>query len=173
MKCTKRKYCGLYRGTVFDNADPLRMGRIQVIVPDVSNTIPTSWAMPCVSVAGQQMGIFVLPPKGAGVWVQFEQGDPDFPVWIGGFWGSAAELPPEAYKGSSSIVLQTAGGNSIVISDQDGKGRVELKCKSGASITLDDKKIFLVNDPVNEKKATVTLEGTAVSINNDGLKVLN
>src|SRR5262249_19156249 len=84
-----KKFYGLYRATVVTNADPQQIGRIQVIVPDVSNVIPTSWAMPCVPIAGKQEGTFMIPQVGAGVWVQFEQGDPDFPVWVGGFWGLA------------------------------------------------------------------------------------
>ena len=70
--------------------------------------------MPCVPFAGQQSGVFVLPQIGAGVWVEFEQGDPDYPIWVGGFWGSAAEVPALALAGlpvSPSIVLQTGNQN--------------------------------------------------------------
>ena len=72
--------------------------------------------MPCVPIAGKQMGVFVVPQIGAGVWVEFEQGDPDYPIWIGGFWGigrggagaGAGAAPPA----SPSIVLQTALQNT-------------------------------------------------------------
>ena len=74
------KYYGKYRGTVVNNVDPMQIGRIQAIVPDVSNIVPTSWAMPCVPVAGLQMGEFTVPPIGAGVWMEFEQGNPDYPI---------------------------------------------------------------------------------------------
>src|SRR5258707_12387304 len=102
------KYYGKYRGTVLNNVDPMQMGRIQVMVPDVSNVIPSSWAMPCVPIAGKQMGAYVVPQVGAGVWVEFEQGNPDYPIWVGGFWGSAAEGPALALAGipaSPKIVL--------------------------------------------------------------------
>jgi uncharacterized protein involved in type VI secretion and phage assembly len=165
-----KKYYGLYRATVFNNIDPLQMGRLQLTVPDVSNTLPTTWALPCVPVAGKQMGIFVLPLLGAGVWVQFEQGDPDFPVWSGGFWGSSADLPSAAKAGlptSPSIVLQTAGQNSIVISDLPGTGGIEIKCRTGAKITISDIGITLDNG----KGATVELTGPSVAINQAALKV--
>src|SRR6185312_3412049 len=87
------KFFGKYRGTVIQNVDPEQRGRIQVMVPDVSGLIPSSWAMPCVPIAGKQSGVYVAPQIGAGVWIEFEQGDPDYPVWVGGFWGSAAEVP--------------------------------------------------------------------------------
>jgi hypothetical protein len=114
------KYYGKYRGTVFNNIDPEQRGRIQAIVPDVSGLIPTSWAMPCVPIAGKQSGVYVLPRIGSGVWIEFEQGDSDYPIWTGGFWGLVAEVPALALAGnpaSPSIVMQTSVLNSIVISD--------------------------------------------------------
>ena len=90
---TSGKFYGKYRGTVFNNVDPLQLGRIQVMVPDVFGLTPSSWAMPCVPIAGKQEGTFFVPQIGAGVWVEFEQGEPDYPIWVGGFWGLAAEVP--------------------------------------------------------------------------------
>src|SRR5208337_3789347 len=81
------KHYGKYRGTVINNVDPEQRGRIQAIVPTVSGLLPTSWALPCVPVAGQQSGIFIVPQIGASVWIEFEQGNPDLPIWTGGFWG--------------------------------------------------------------------------------------
>ena len=85
---------GKYRGAVLNNLDPLQLGRIQATVPDVSGLAPTSWAMPCVPVAGKQMGTFVLPQIGSGVWI-FEQGNPEHPIWTGCFWG-VGEVPAHA-----------------------------------------------------------------------------
>ena len=90
---TGRKYYGKYRGVVLDNADPMLMGRILAMAPDVSSLMPTTWCMPCVPGAGLQAGLLVVPSIGAGVWLEFEQGDPDYPIWTGCYWGSAAELP--------------------------------------------------------------------------------
>ena len=90
------KFYGKYRGTVVNNLDPMQLGRIQVMVPDVLGMSVSSWAMPCVPIAGKQQGIFVLPQIGAGVWVEFEQGEPDYPIWVGGFWGVFAEVPSAA-----------------------------------------------------------------------------
>ena len=71
------KFYGVYRGTVVNNVDPLQIGRIQATVPDVSGLTPTTWATPCIPVAGKQMGTFFVPQIGSGVWLQFEAGDPD------------------------------------------------------------------------------------------------
>jgi uncharacterized protein involved in type VI secretion and phage assembly len=70
------KYYGIYRGTVVNNIDPMQLGRIMVTVTDVGGLTPSTWAMPCVPLAGKQMGTFMVPQIGAGVWIQFEAGDP-------------------------------------------------------------------------------------------------
>ncbi len=104
------RFYGKYRGTVVQNVDPEQRGRIQALVPDVSGLLPSNWAMPCVPFAGKQSGVYVVPQIGAGVWIEFEQGDPDYPIWVGCFWGSASlpirtgRLPanPERWSRSSS-----------------------------------------------------------------------
>lgn len=167
-----KKFYGLYRATVINNIDPMQIGRIQVIVPDVSNIIPSSWAMPCVPIAGKQMGTFVMPQIGAGVWVQFEQGDPDYPVWTGGFWGVAAEVPALALAGvpgDPNIVLQSTLQNAIVISDLPGPtGGIMLKSTTGATIIVNDTGIYIQNG----KGASLVMVGPTVTINNGALVVV-
>ena len=84
---------GKYRGTVVNNVDPEQIGRIQAIVPGVEGLLPSSWAMPCLPWGGINTGVFTVPPMGAGVWIEFEHGDPNYPIWTGCFWGLAAERP--------------------------------------------------------------------------------
>ncbi len=168
----EKKYYGKYRGTVVNNIDPLQTGRIQAIVPDVSNLIMTSWAMPCVPLAGIQMGTYVVPQVGAGVWIEFEQGDPDYPIWVGGYWGTAAEVPALALAGipaQPNIVLQTTGQNSMVISDLPGPtGGIMIKSTTGASIIVNDTGIYIQNG----KGASIVMTGPSVTINNGALSVI-
>ncbi|OOG44524.1 baseplate assembly protein [Rhodanobacter sp. C06] len=163
------KYYGKFRGTVIQNVDPEQIGRIQVMVPDVSGLLPSSWAMPCVPFAGKQSGVYVVPQVGAGVWVEFEQGDPDYPIWSGGFWGSAAEVPALALAGnpvSPSLVLQSGLQNGITISDVPGPtGGILIKSATGAMILVNDVGITISNG----KGATVVLAGPTVTINNGAL----
>jgi uncharacterized protein involved in type VI secretion and phage assembly len=166
------KYYGKYRGTVVQNVDPEQRGRIQALVPDVSNVVPTSWATACVPVAGKSMGTYVVPQIGAGVWIEYEQGDPDYPIWTGGFWGVAAEVPPLALAGnpaSPSIVLQTGLQNTISLSDVPGpSGGILLKSATGAMIVVNDLGITISNG----KGATIVLNGPSVTVNNGALTVL-
>jgi len=83
----------IYRGTVVDNNDPQGLGRLRVQVPAVLGPVNDNWAVPCVPYAGPNVGFFALPPVGAEVWIQFERGDRTLPVWTGGHWTKAEDLP--------------------------------------------------------------------------------
>ncbi|GLH74140.1 baseplate assembly protein [Geothrix limicola] len=167
-----QKYFGKYRGTVLQNIDPMQIGRIQVVVPDVSGLLPSSWAMPCFPITGKQMGAYWVPQIGSGVWVEFEQGNPDYPIWVGGFYGIAAEVPALALAGnpaSPSIVLQTSLQNCLVISDLPGPtGGIMLKSTTGATLIVNDTGIYIQNG----KGASLTLVGPTTDINTSALTVI-
>jgi uncharacterized protein involved in type VI secretion and phage assembly len=167
-----QRYLGKYRGTVLNNVDPMQIGRIQVIVPDVSSVLPTSWAMPCVPVAGINTGMFAVPPIGAGVWVEFEHGDPDYPIWTGCYWGLAAEVPVLAHTvapGVSGITLQTTLKNGIVISDMPGPtGGILIQTTTGAMISVSDVGIVISNG----KGAIINMTGPTVDLNLGALTVV-
>lgn len=163
------KYYGKYRGIVVNNLDPEQLGRIQANVAAVS-TAPLGWAVPCVPIAGNQNGIFVVPQNGANVWIEFEQGDLNLPVWTGGFW-NAGEVPALALAGnpvSPSIVLQTALQSTIVISDVAGPtGGIMLKASSGAVVVINDAGISIANG----KGATINMYGPTIDFNAGKLTV--
>lgn len=165
-------FLGKYRGVVLNNVDPMMMGRLLIQVPDVAGLAPTSWAMPCVPVAGIQNGMLGLPIIGSGVWVEFEQGDPDKPIWVGCFWGSAAEVPAIARiipPGVPGLAYQTPLQNGIVISDVPGPtGGILIKTMTGASISVSDTGIIIQNG----KGASIALTGPSVVVNAGALTVI-
>ena len=87
------KFFGKYRGTVINNIDPMQIGRILAQVPNVQGLIPTTWALPSVPCSLPKKVGSALPKVGAAVWIEFEQGDPDRPIWTGCWFGNAAETP--------------------------------------------------------------------------------
>lgn len=164
-------YYGKYRGVVLNNIDPMQMGRLMVQVPDVTGLAPGSWAMPCVPIAGLQNGMVALPVIGSGVWIEFEQGNPDHPIWTGCFWGSAAEIPalaltvPPAIPG---ITFQTPLQNGITINDVPGPtGGIMLKSATGATIIVNDTGIYIQNG----KGASIVMTGPTITINNGALVI--
>lgn len=164
------RYYGKYRGTVVNHIDPLQQGRIQVTVPDVTLP-PSSWAMPCFPLAGIQAGVFTVPLPGTGVWVEFEQGDADHPIWTGCWYGSKAEIPAlvaAAPPPTPPIVLQTPGQATVMISDAPGPaGGILLKTLTGAMISINDTGIIISNG----KGASITLVGPTVAVNQTALTV--
>ena len=165
-------FFGKYRGSVVDNVDPEQIGRLVALVPDVLGELPSSWAMPCLPAAGVNMGMFTVPPIGAGVWIEFEKGDPDYPIWVGGYWGSAAETPALAKAvppGLAGITLQTTQTNGIVISDTPGPtGGILIQTTGGAMISVSEIGITISNG----KGAVISLLGPTTDINAGALTVI-
>ena len=165
-------YYGKYRGTVVSNIDPLMTGRLMVRVGEVGSAPITSWALPCVPVAGPGMGLFTVPPIGAGVWIEFERGDPDYPIWVGGYWGSAAEVPALARlvpPGLAGITLQTTLQNGIVISDTPGPtGGILIQTATGAMISVSDVGITISNG----KGAVLSMIGPTTDFHGGALTVI-
>jgi hypothetical protein len=105
-----RQFFGKYRGKVTNNVDPQNLGRIQVEAPAVLGFGRHSWAMPCTPYAGMQVGFYAIPPVGANVWVEFEGGDPDYPIWSGCFWGTG-ETPALPGEGPQVQRFKSQGIN--------------------------------------------------------------
>ncbi len=163
-------FYGKYRGVVTDIDDPLMIGRIKANVPDVMGDDESGWAMPCAPFGGSGMGFFALPTVGAGVWIEFEHGDPDYPIWSGCWWGSMAEMPPALLVPPpyNKVLIQTNGGNSILLDDTPGIGGITLQTSGGQKITMTSLGIT-IDDGMG---GTIQLTGPQVSINDGALEVI-
>jgi uncharacterized protein involved in type VI secretion and phage assembly len=161
-------FWGKYRGVVSDNADPLRIGRVRAKVPDVYGDDESGWAMPAAPFGGAGSGTFAIPPTGAGVWLEFEHGDPDYPVWSGCWWGSAADMPPKLLLSpTDQVMVVTPGGNTLTLSDVPGVGGVTLETADGAKISMTSVGIEIANG----QGASIKLTGPMVSVNSGALDV--
>jgi uncharacterized protein involved in type VI secretion and phage assembly len=170
MANQQAQYFGKYRGTVVNPVDPMRQGRIQVTVP---NILPMStWALPCLPFAGIQQGMYVTPFVGAGVWIEFEGGNPDQPIWVGGYWGNPGEIPALAQAtppGLQAFCINTVGQNTLLLSDMPGPtGGFLIKTTTGAFISVSDLGIIINNG----KGAQISMMGPAVDINFSALTVI-
>ena len=156
------QFFGKYRGTVSNNIDPDQSGRMQVSVPAVLGDGTLSWAMPSVPYAGMQNCFYAIPPINANVWVEFEGGNPDFPIWSGCFWGKG-EVPSTATSSPTTIphiAMQTTGSTTFLLSDNPTEG-ITLKLISGASIVINATGIKIDNG----MGASIELVGPSVKIN--------
>jgi uncharacterized protein involved in type VI secretion and phage assembly len=162
-------FYGKYRGVVTDNKDPLMTGRVKARVPDVMGDRETGWAMPCAPFGGSGVGFFALPTVGAGVWIEFEHGDPDYPVWSGCWFGSAAEMPPillaPPYK---KTLIKTEGGHSVLLDDTPGIGGITLETSGGQKVVMNATGVEITNG----QGASIKLAGPQVSINGGALEVI-
>lgn len=153
MQAVSGRFYGKYRGVVTDNKDPSSLGRIQVSVPAVPG-MKQSWASPCVPYAGDQVGFYAIPPIDAKVWVEFEGGDPTYPIWSGCFW-YAKEVPKEIKinsKDPSQVKVFKTRVATLWIDDTDKKGQVVLQFKD-SSITSNPLTIKLV---LNQNALTIS-----------------
>lgn len=165
------RFFGKYRGSVTNNIDPEQLGRVQISCPAVLGSGSLSWAMPCVPLSGNGHGIFCVPTIGAFVWVEFEGGNPNHPIYSGGFWGGSGEVPSLALQGlptTPSIVLQTGGGNIVAISDVPGNGGILLQAAGGALIQINETGITISNG----QGAEITLTGPQVDVNGGALTII-
>ncbi len=135
----QRRY-GKYRGVVVDNEDPQRLGRLRLRVPTLLGNDSTNWALPSLPFGGlPRQGMFFIPEKDSSVWVEFEEGDINKPVWTGMFWDKTEDLPDDAEKPQpKSRVLQTPSGHKLQFDDEDGARRLRLTHATDAELVIED-----------------------------------
>ena len=160
-------FFGKYRGVVTSIEDPLKIGRIRAHVPDVLGDFESGWAMPCAPFGGKGMGFFALPTVNAGVWIEFEHGDPDYPIWSGCWWGSQEELPDEAQQESYKKVVIKTDQKNIIVLDDSGNGEITIQTSGNQKIVLNSTSVKIDN----AADATIELSGSKVAVNDDALEV--
>jgi hypothetical protein len=159
----RSRFYGKYRGLVSDNADPEGIGRLRAQVPAVLGQQTSPWALPCAPYAGPNEGSFRIPPVGAAVWIEFEGGDPETPIWTGGWWavgdtptddrGNAAGPPLKILRSETGLQLAfDDNGHTATLSDENGSNLLrisvdsgELRVQSTAKVIVEAPQIELVD----------------------------
>ena len=177
-----RKSYGKYRGVVADNLDPLMIGRIVAVCPAIGDG-PLTWALPCVPWGGPQTGMFVVPPVGAGVWIEFEQGDIDYPIWTGCFWSDPEEVPllSTALGNQPGVAIANDLQTGIVLSAGPTGGTITLQ-SADASIEISAQGILISAGAtsieleldvitITNGEASIVIAGPSVTVNDGALEV--
>jgi hypothetical protein len=172
-----QRYYGKYRGTVVQNEDPMQKGRILATVPDVSEVATSNWAMPCVPFAAIQLGMFVLPPVGSKVWIEYEQGNPAKPIWSGGFWGDY-QIPSTLLRSGAAtpvtpnIVIQN-GLNTLVIHGTPGpKNGIVLSIGSSEAPAVPKIEMTPLGITLSAGNCKIEITPAGVRINDTALVIL-
>ncbi len=152
----ENQYFGKYRGVVISNQDPQKLGRLRIWVPslfptegnlppDEDSPCVTDWAWPCLPFGGPNQGMFFVPEAQSKVWVEYEEGNLDSPIWVGAFWSAPGALPETPSESQATEedkpqrrVLKTSSGHVLEFCDIDGKETVSLRHKDGAAIHFDE-----------------------------------
>ena len=78
-----KRFYGKFWGIVVANVDPMARGRIKVRAPDVLGELESAWAEPCLSVSEFALNSVAVPQINTPVWIEFERGSVDRPIWVG------------------------------------------------------------------------------------------
>lgn len=90
----KVQYFGKYRAKVHSVNDPEKRGRIRVLCPKTLGEAVSNWCEPCIPVAYDSGGDFALPIVGETVWIEFEEGDVNKPIYVGNWWSKGTTPEP-------------------------------------------------------------------------------
>ncbi|MDF0677309.1 MAG: phage baseplate assembly protein V [Nitrospira sp.] len=157
-------FYGKFRGVVSDNRDPLMLGRIRAKVQDVFGEQESGWALPALPYAGKNVGLFLIPPTDASVWIEFEHGDPDYPIWTGCFWAQG-ELPASPAVAEMKVLKTDVA--TMTLNDVTGAGGVTIETTAGMKIVMNVTGIEITNG----QNASIKLTGPQVSVNGGALEV--
>lgn len=177
VNATPERWFGKYSGQVMGNEDPLKQGRVQVTVPGIFGATLQVWARPCFP-----YGHFFVPPVETRVWVEFEAGDPQYPIWVGAWYPQAATPQESRVTPPDNRVIQTASGHTIEMDDSDGKARITIRHKDNSFLAIDDKGSVVV---ANKNGSTLYLNadggeasllsehGHLLAMNSGGMVLMN
>lgn len=156
---------GKFRGVVSDNRDPLMLGRIRAKVADVFGDNESGWALPSLPYAGKSVGLFLVPPTDAFVWIEFEHGDPEYPIWSGCFWAQG-EVPASPAVAEMKVLKTDLV--TLTINDLPGAGGLTIETTQGMKIKISAMGIEIDNG----MGASIKLSGPQTSVNGGALEVL-
>jgi hypothetical protein len=151
------QYFGKYSAIVKDNRDADKLGVLEVSVPTIfppDELVPARAALP--------YGMFFVPENETRIWVEFEGGDTEFPIWTG-VQHVAGTFAPEAAKNPPTVrAFRTPAGHLLIFDDSSGSESVVLTDGEHAHRLTFDKDGIKLTDGKN--KHEIELSSGAVHI---------
>lgn len=131
---------GKYRAKVVDVKDPEFRGRIKVLCPKVYGDFKSPWCLPCSPFALDNKGFLFVPKLNEMIWIEFEEGDSELPIWVGGLWKEKSTPIPESDYNEYIVekrLIYTESGHQITLCDKDGEKFIHIKDSMGNEIHMD------------------------------------
>lgn len=160
----QEQYFGKYRGLVVDNQDPENRARLMLRVPSIMGSdVVTHWAEPCLPFGGlADQGLFMVPEIGAQVWVEFEAGNVNKPIWTGTLWQQSSDVPSEAAERSPDMrQLKTPSGHILSFDDTSGEEEIRLYHPADSELKIDAEGVVRLTDAAG---ATLVLNASGSSV---------
>ncbi|WP_437983201.1 phage baseplate assembly protein V [Sorangium sp. So ce117] len=166
------KQFGLMIGIVSKRDDAeCGLGRVKVTYPTLGD-IESDWARVLAPYGGSGHGFQSIPEVGDEVVVAFMEGDPKIPLIVGSVYSMKNKPPSEKVD---ERIFKSRKGHTVVVSDQAGEERIELKTASGQHVTIDEgsKAITIkANGSVTIQAAgSVDVKGTSVVVTAGDVKL--
>lgn len=168
------RFYSSYRGIVAENDDPEKVGRLKLVIPEVTGERTLGiWAWPKHNFSGQGFGSQCIPPIKTTVWVEFEQGNPKRPTWFHGHFGKGEK--PESLSHIKNFWFKTPGGHLVEFDDNTNV--IRLTHANGSKIVIKGGQVHLsAEDPLevaplgNELKAQLLRQEAKVQLIYDALR---
>lgn len=171
------RYYSSYRGFVVDVDDPEGLQRLKLSIPQITGTQSYNyWAMPKSVFFGKGYGSQVLPKVGDLVWVEFEGGHPEVPIWSHGHPGRKEYPKDSDLQDVNCYWLMTPKGNLIKL--YDTKNVIDIKNSLGHYLEINENGHSLVTSQhislgtLNTSKEPAVLGDTAMDLLNDFIQDL-
>ena len=149
-----KEYYGKYRAKVVDINDPEKRGRIRVMCPKVLREYKSAWCEPCIPIAYDFGGDFALPKVNEFVWIEFESGDINKPIYTGGLW-SKNKSPSPSYSDKERLITW-------------GDCKIEMNSETNTiKISVGSSSIIMSSGSIQISSPSVTKNGVSIATHND------
>lgn len=153
-------FYGKYRAKVVETNDPEKRGRIRVMCPSVLHDCKSAWCEPCTPFGYDLGGFIAIPQVGETVWIEFEEGNANKPIYIGNWW-STCKTPLGTPYLKDKVVLKN--GKSTLTLNKDTEMLLEL---GNAKVSMKDDVIKIslgTSDYIEIVKDNITIKSKVIT----------
>lgn len=154
---------GLYFASVLDNRDPENLARVFVRIAGLTRRRSDLWARLGTVMAGRDSGTLFIPEVGDEVLVAFVRGDIRAPCVMGALWSKTAPPPSVGDPPASVMLIRSRSGVTLrILDDTDNKSLV-VETPGGQRLILDDSPGTVRAEDTHGNSVTLSPSGVRIS----------